>query len=271
MVILLTGGSGLVGARLLPRLIADGHDCRALLRAGRPAAAGATVVEGDLLDPATLEAAVRGVDAVVHLAAQFRGQDDEATWRVNHQGTRNLIEAVQKGAPQARFVMASTILIYDADGTRPGCEEDAAAPSQAYPASKLAAEDDLRSSGLNWSILRLSFVYGEKDGHLESLAPLLDQFKMHPAGSFSVVHHRDVALAVGLALRGVLDQKIVNIVDDAPTTAYEMVRFGGGRLAPSAEPLLNPWRGRADGTLARSLGFRPSVRSIYQAVEEDLL
>ena len=167
--------------------------------------------------------------------------------------------------------MASTSMVYDADAARPGLEDDESRPTMAYPASKLAAEADLRSSGLNWSILRLSFVYGEQDGHLESLAPLLAQFKMHPAGSFSLIHHRDVAVAVRLALRGVMDGRIVNIVDDAPTTAYEMVRFGGGQIAPSAEPLANPWRGRADGALARSLGFQPSVRSIHQSAAEGLL
>ena len=228
-------------------------------------------MEGDLLEPGAWEAAVSGVDAVVHLAAQFRSQDEQATWSVNHQGTRHLIAAVQKAAPAARFLMASTSMIYDVDGARPGLEEDEARPSLAYPASKLAAEADLRASGLNWSILRLSFVYGEQDGHLESLAPLLAQFQMHPAGSFSLIHHRDVAIAVRLALSGVLDRKIVNIVDEAPTTAYELVQFGGAEMAPSSEPLVHPWRGRADGALARSLGFQPSVRTIHQARAEGLL
>jgi UDP-glucose 4-epimerase len=271
MVVLVTGGSGLVGARLLPRLVAQGLECRALLRPGRPAPAGVEVIEGDLLEPAGLCAALRGVDAVVHLAAQFRGLDDQATWRVNHEGTRHLIEAVRVAAPAARFVMASTIMIYDAEAARPGREDDLASPTMAYPASKLAAENDLRASGLNWSILRLSFVYGEKDGHLESLAPLLQRFGLHPAGSFSLVHHRDVAAAFGLALQGVMDGRIVNIVDEAPTTAYEMVQVGGGEVEPSSQPLVNPWRGRADGSLARGLGFQPSVRTLHQAQQEGLL
>ena len=60
MTILVTGGTGLVGARLLPRLVAAGIDCRALMRAGKKAPAGVTTVEGDIFDPATLVQAVAG-------------------------------------------------------------------------------------------------------------------------------------------------------------------------------------------------------------------
>lgn len=270
MVILVTGATGLVGARLLPRLLAEGHECRALLRPGKRAP-GALVVEGDLLDPATLGAAVQGVDAVVHLAAQFRDLNELETWKVNHEGTLHLIEAVAQKAPEARFLFASTSTIYHADGMRPGRESDAVAPTQAYPASKLAAENALRASGLNWSILRLSFVYGEKDGHLESLPRLFAQFQMHPASCLSMIHHRDVAVGFQMALAGRMDGRVVNLVDESPTTAYEMVSLVGEEMPLSAEPLVHPWRGRADGSLARSLGFRPSVRTVYQALEEGLL
>ncbi|HLL69398.1 MAG TPA: NAD-dependent epimerase/dehydratase family protein, partial [Micromonosporaceae bacterium] len=56
-------------------------------------------------DPDTLRAAVQGVDAVVHLAALFRTRDEDAIWRANRDGTRNLIAAVKEHAPNARFVM----------------------------------------------------------------------------------------------------------------------------------------------------------------------
>lgn len=49
----------------------------------------------------------------------------------------------------ARFIMASTCLVYDADASRPGLEEDKVHPKQPYPASKVAAERELRESGLN--------------------------------------------------------------------------------------------------------------------------
>ncbi len=62
---------------------------------------------------------MEGVDAVVHLAALFRTDDEDAIWRANLDGTRNLIEAVRTHAPRARFVMASTGNVYDADAARP--------------------------------------------------------------------------------------------------------------------------------------------------------
>src|SRR3954470_9574711 len=142
--VLITGTTGLVGSPLLPRLIADGRDCRALVRSDPPVPAGATPVRADLDDPNSLAAAVQGVDAVVHLAALFRTDDEDAIWRANLDGTRNLIDAVKAHAAQARFVMTSTSNVYDADSPCPSREDDASAPTAAYPASKLAAEALLR-------------------------------------------------------------------------------------------------------------------------------
>lgn len=271
MTILLTGGTGLVGARLLPRLAAAGLDCRALLRAGKQAPSGVTAVEADLLDTASLEQAVKGVSAIVHLAAVFRTSDTDLIWKSNLEGTRNLIAAARQHAPGARFIMASTTNVYNADSPRPGREGDAADPEQAYPASKLAAEKLLRDSGLTWAILRFGFVYGEGDGHLEELPRHAPRLNMHPAKRMSLVHHLDIATAVNIALTGAMDGHIVNIADDAPTSIYELVELAGGTMEPSSAPLENPWHLHVDPTLSRRLGFHPTVRSIHQAVEEGLM
>src|SRR6476469_6869918 len=106
--VLLTGATGLVGSRLLPRLAEAGFDCRALVRGDAALPSGTIGVRGDLGDPDTLPPAVEDVDAVIHLAALFRTGDEDAIWRANHDGTRNLIEATKANAPRARFVMAST-------------------------------------------------------------------------------------------------------------------------------------------------------------------
>ena len=269
--VLLTGATGLVGSRLLPRLAAAGFDCRALVRRDADLPAGVTGVRGDLGDAESLREAVEGVEAVVHLAALFRTGDEDAIWRANRDGTRHLIEAVKAHAPQARFVMASTGNVYDAGALHPAREDDPATPTAAYPASKLAAEALLRESGLTWAILRLPFVYGDGDGHLESMPALAPRFGLHPAHTYSVAHHRDVAVAVRLALAGAMDERIVNITDDAPLTVYEMAAFAGAPIDGSAEPLANPWSGRMDGSLARRLGFEPTVPTIHAAVREGLL
>lgn len=271
MKVLLTGTSGLVGSRLLPRLVDAGFDCRALIRGDLELPEGVTAIRGDLDDPDSLERAVDGVDAVVHLAALFRTEDQDAIWRANLDGTRNLVEAVRTSAPEARVVMTSTSNVYDHDAVRPSREDDPVAPEAAYPASKIAAEKLLRESGLTWSILRLPFVYGDDDGHLASLAELAARFGLHPANSYSVAHHRDVAAAVRLALTGTMDRRIVNITDDAAVTVLELTRFGGAPIEGSAEPLTNPWAGRMDGSLARELGFRPTVPTIQAAAEQGIL
>src|ERR687890_462404 len=146
-ILLLTGATGLVGSRLLPRLVQDGFECRALVRG---------------------------------LAALFRTQDEDAIWRANRDGTRNLIAAVKQYAPNARLVMSSTGNVYNADATRPALETDECSPKAAYGASKVAAEQLLRDSGLTWAVLRLPFVYGEGDGHLASIRTIAPQLGLHP-------------------------------------------------------------------------------------------
>jgi UDP-glucose 4-epimerase len=271
MMILVTGGTGLVGSRLLKRLVQAGVECRALVRAGKELPADVTPVEGDVLDPASLAKAVEGVSAIVHLAAVFRTLDTDQIWKVNLAGTRNLIDAAKAHAPDGRFIMASTILVYNPDSPRPGREDDASDPKSDYPASKLAAEKEVRGSGLNWSILRFPFVYGDKDGHMESLPKFVDMLKWHPANKLSMIHHRDIATAVNLALTGAMDGRIVNTVDEAPTSVYELIELVGATMEPSARPLENPWSGHADGSLARSLGFKPTVATVYQAKREGAL
>jgi UDP-glucose 4-epimerase len=271
MKILVTGGTGLVGSRLLRQFVDAGRDCRALVRPGKEAPTGAAAVQGDLFDADSLQQALDGVSAIVHLAAVFRTQNEDDIWRANLDGTRNLIAAAKAHAPEARFIMASTGLVYDADASHPGLEGDAPHPKLAYPASKIAAENALRNSGLNWSILRLGFVYGDGDGHLASVPPLVARFKWHPAKSFSLVHQRDVAGAVELALTGAMDGLVVNVCDDAPTTLYEMASLVGASLEPSAEPLTDPWMGRMDGSRLRSLGFRPAVPTVYEAKRQSIL
>lgn len=271
MTVLVTGATGLVGARLLPRLVEAGISCRALMRPGKEVPSGVATTEGDLLNPVSLASAVEGISAVIHLAAVFRTPDTDLIWRSNLEGTRNLIAAVKAHAPEARFILASTSNIYDADSPRPGREDDAADPQQAYPASKLAAENALRESELNWSIQRFGFVYGDKDGHLEELPRLVANFKMHPAQRMSMVHHHDIATAMTLALTGAMDGRIVNIADEAPTSIYELVALVGGTMEPSSVPLDNPWRLHMDVSLARNLGFQPTVRTVYQAAQENLM
>ncbi|GAA4720684.1 NAD(P)-dependent oxidoreductase [Nocardioides conyzicola] len=271
MTILITGGTGLIGSRLLKRFAETGIDCRALVRAGKDVPEGVERVEGDILHPDTLAAAAIGVTAIIHLAALFRTADEAQIWKVNLDGTRNLIAAVKEHSPQARFLMASTSNVYGPELTHPGRETDETTATHAYPASKIEAERELRGSGLNWAVLRFPFVYGDGDGHLEAAPAQLATMGWHPARKLSVIHHEDIATALELALTGVMDGRTVNIADESPLTAYEMTQIVGGTYDSSGDPLTNPWLGHMDISLARSLGFQPNIATAYQAIREGKL
>src|SRR6187200_1040273 len=99
MKILVTGATGKVGSRLAKRLALRGDSVRALVRDPARAAdlqrAGIELSLGDLLDPTSLASAVRGVDAIVHCAAFFRGATPEQAHSVNDLGTQHLAQAAQ--------------------------------------------------------------------------------------------------------------------------------------------------------------------------------
>lgn len=270
MATLITGGTGLVGTRLLPRLTAAGINCRVLARAGRTGPQGTKTVEGDILDPASLVGAMEGVDVIVHLAAMLRTPQPEQIWQVNLDGTRNLIAAARAHAPKARFIMASTGLVYGS-GSRPALESDPVAPERDYPASKVAAENLLRESGLNWSILRFGFVYGDGDGHIGQIPHIAKLLNLHPANRLSMIHHRDIATFVTMGLDGALDGRTVNTVDDAPMTILELSAMAGTPMEPVITPIADPWSGVMDGSLALELGFRPQVATTWQAAREGIL
>lgn len=268
--ILLTGVTGLVGERLLPRLVEAGYNCTALVRQGKKVPIGIKSVEGDLFDPSSLIEAVKNVTTIVHLAAVFRSQDNDLIWKSNLEGTKNLLKAVKDQTPEARFIMASTSNVYNQNNPHPGREDDVVDPQLAYPASKIAAEKELSQSGLNWAVLRFPFVYGDGDGHLGDF-PKHILGKWHPAQRMSTIHHRDIFTGMQMAIDGKFDRRIINICDEAPTSAYELVKLVGIEMDSSSEPLSNPWYLHIDGGLARSLGFKPTVRTVYQAIQEDLM
>jgi nucleoside-diphosphate-sugar epimerase len=220
MQILVTGATGKVGSRLAQRLARRGDQVRALVRdPSRAHLQDVELVKGDLLDTSSLEAAVRGVDAVVHCAAFFRGATDEQAHAVNDLGTRHLA-AASLAAKVKRFVFTSTGLVYGPKDGQLANEDSPCAPTAAYPVSKLAAERALFTiEGLDVRVLRLPFVYGDGDPHIAEAVPMMRNF---PASMrMSIAHHADVAQAVERVLDTPSPKfRIYNVVDDeAPDLA----------------------------------------------------
>ncbi|HET8940051.1 MAG TPA: NAD(P)-dependent oxidoreductase [Polyangiales bacterium] len=271
MKILITGATGKVGNRLAKRLAQRGDQVRALVRDPARATdlrdANIEVISGDLLDAASLAAAVSGSDAVVHCAAFFRGATAEQAHAVNDLGTRHLANAA-RAASVKRFVFTSTGLVYGPNGGRLAREDDACAPSAAYPQSKLAAERFLLAlEGLDVRVLRLPFVYGDGDPHIAEALPMMRDFP--PTQRMSLAHHVDVAQAVARLLdRPVPAHRIYNVVDDeAPDLAALFA--SAGAPAPSGS---NPEQARAfdmllDGSRIREdLGFKPKYPRLADAI-----
>lgn len=271
MKILVTGATGKVGSRLTKRLAEGGNHIRALVRdparAATLCADGTELVPGDLLDPSSLAAAVRGVDAVVHCAAFFRGATAEQAHAVNDLGTQHLAAAARAESVK-RFVFMSTSLVYGPKGGRPVNEDEPCAPVEAYPSSKLAAERFLfGTEGLDVHVLRLPFMYGDGDPHIEEVVPMMRGFL--PDQRMSIGHHADVAQAVSRLLAAASPaHRVYNLVDDeTPDLATLFASIG----APPPDGS-DAERGRAFGIvmdgrrLREDLGFVPVFARLADAV-----
>jgi NADH dehydrogenase len=150
--ILITGSTGLVGQRLVA--CAPDREMVCLVRPAplaRQFAPGVSVhvVSADVDDLPALRMAMHGVTSIVHLAAISTPDHKRSLETVNVGGTRNVIEAAQEVGVR-RLIYVSPI---------------GADPHSAYPylRTKGQAEDEIRSSGLDYTILRSSAVYGEGD------------------------------------------------------------------------------------------------------------
>jgi nucleoside-diphosphate-sugar epimerase len=271
MKLLITGATGKVGSRLAKRLAARGDQVRALVRdparATELAKAGIELAVGDLLDPASPAASVRGIDAVVHCAAFFRGATPEQAHAVNHLGTQHLANAARAEGVK-RFVFTSTGLVYGPTGGRLAREDDACAPIAAYPVSKLAAEQFLLGlDGLDVRVLRLPFVYGDGDAHIAEAAPMMRAFPS--TMRMSIGHHVDVAQAVACVLDAPAPaHRVYNVVDDeAPDLATVFRSVGLPPPDGTDAERARTFEAVLDGTRIREdLGFRPAFPRLADAI-----
>ena len=169
--ILVTGAGGFVGSHVLPALIDAGHRLVGLVRTDasadrvrrRLAPAQLASVEvriGDVTRRDTLADAFTCVDAVLHLVALPRDWDGGQTLRlVNTEGTRNVVEAA-RAAGVRRFVHQGAMGVVDDRALH-------------YASSKARGEAIVAASGLDWTILKPSLLYGPRDGFFNILAGLV--------------------------------------------------------------------------------------------------
>ena len=163
MLVLVTGATGFLGRRVVPELLARRHKVRCLVHSpGRERLFDHREVEvhyGSILNPESLGPAMHGVQSVVHLVGIIRTGRGSSFDRVHRQGTAIVAEAAKEaGAREIIYVSAM------------GATSD---PKYPYLHSKRQAELHITSSGMDYTILRPSVIFGEGDEFMTALAGLV--------------------------------------------------------------------------------------------------
>jgi uncharacterized protein YbjT (DUF2867 family) len=194
-VILLTGATGVVGGELLPLLLADGQEVRALVRDPRKLGEHRVDVQialGDLGDPFSMRHAMRGVDTVIHLAATIRDQPGGTIEELNGLATVRLLRMAERASAK-RFVFFSAMGATPFQRTR-------------FFRAKALAERAVTESPVDSTVFAPSIVYRPGDPWIT----LLQRFALLPvvlvSGSgradYQPIWARDVARCVVAALDG---------------------------------------------------------------------
>jgi nucleoside-diphosphate-sugar epimerase len=201
---LVTGATGFVGSHLTEALLRGGHAVTALARSPAKAEAldrlGVQVVPGDLHDTSALQRAAEGQDVIYHVAGLVAARNEAEFFRANRDGTRNILAAAERaGAP--RFVLVSSLA---AAGPSPRgaplSGQETPRPVTAYGRSKLAGEQLVKVSSLQWSIVRPPIVYGPRDREILKVFRLA-RLRIAPVfgdgtQELSAVHATDLAEAL---------------------------------------------------------------------------
>ena len=200
-VVLVTGASGFVGGHVVPALARQGWSVRRAVR--RPTGADDEVVIETIGPETDWQAALEGVDAVVHLAARVHHKHEEHAVQlyrnVNIAGTLHLARSAATAGVR-QFIFVSTVLVHGRsnEGRAPFSEEDILTPRGLYGMSKAAAEAGLRTlardSDMKISVIRPPLVYGA--GAKGNFALLTRAVSLGLPLPFAAIHNHRAFLAV---------------------------------------------------------------------------
>ena len=211
MKVLLTGASGGVGRKIIDYFLNDGNKVELVLfdvktkRNQKKLKAYKNrfeIIWGDLSAYNDVEKACRGIDAVIHTAAIIPPLADHNPLlanKVNVEGTQNLVKALKANCPQAYIIYTSSVSVYGDRIDNPWIKVgDDLCPSDRdnYAVTKLEAEKVIIKSQLNWTIVRLSAVFGFENEH--KFDPIT--FHMPLDTKMEFVTYGDVARALGKAI-----------------------------------------------------------------------
>ena len=220
MKIAITGGTGFVGRNIARALAAEGHQliliARGMDRTDPTIHSLAQFVSLGLGSTSELAGAMAGCDTVVHCSGINRESGDQTYRKVHIEGTRHLIEA-------ARHVGARKIVLISFLLARPNC-------GSPYHESKWAAEEIVRQSGLDYTILKCGVIYGRGDHMLNHLSHALYTFPLFAFVGFRDKPIRpnaveDVARIVkACVVEGALSGKTVAVLGPEELTLRQAVR-----------------------------------------------
>ncbi len=172
--ILVTGGAGVMGSRLVKGLVENGYKVRVLTLPNDPNVSrldgvDCEIVYGDVSVAASLKGVFKVIKTVYHLAAIIIAYDREMLWRINIEGTRNVVEgALHAGANH--FIYVSSISAALPEGSD-------------YAQSKLAAEAIVKSQGrMHYTIVRPTLTYGPDEG--QEFMMFMESLKKYPVVPF---------------------------------------------------------------------------------------
>ena len=180
MRIAITGGTGFIGSHLARRLVAEGHHVVLLGRNRKETSVNTTFVPGDLSEPVVLADAFAHCEAVAHCAGINREIGEQTYRKVHIEGTRNVVNAAQQAGVRKLLLMSFL-------RARPHC-------GSAYHESKWAAEELVRNSGLDYTVIKAGMVYGRGDHMLDHLSHALHTFPIFAMVGFKEKGIRPLAV-----------------------------------------------------------------------------
>jgi nucleoside-diphosphate-sugar epimerase len=176
----ITGGTGFVGTRLIEQALASGYQVRALTRRAQPLREGVTWIAGALDDATALADLVTGADAVIHVAGVVNAPDRAGFAAGNIAGTQAVVDAARTAGVR-RFVHVSSLAAREPQ-------------LSAYGWSKHGAEEVVAASGLDWTMVRPTAVFGPGDMEMREMFRVakLGLALLPPPGKLAVIHVDDL-------------------------------------------------------------------------------
>lgn len=258
--ILVTGGSGLVGSHLLVELTKQGKKFRALRRKGSdtsivekvflhykiPFPGKAVWVEGDVTDYFSLEDSMQDVEHVYHCAAvvSFAGKDEERMMKTNVEGTANVVNAAMEKGVKKLCHVSSVAALGRADNDKIMTEETmwkTSSKNSAYAVSKYSAEREVwrgMQEGLNAVIVNPCLVIGPGDFTRSSgrmIENVRKGLKFYPSGANSFIDARDVAkIMIALTESEIKNERFILAAENLEyKKALELIAKAMGKPLPT--------------------------------------